>query len=72
MAGPLIVTALLAPKEQAFFDRLRSEHFPAERNQLSAHLTMFHAIPLVLEPELRQRLAGFAADLPPPPRASRA
>ena len=66
MAGALIVTALLAPKEQAFFDRLRSEHFPAERNHLSAHLTMFHAIPFGLEPELRQRLAGFAADLPPP------
>lgn len=66
MAGALIVTALLAPREQAFFDRLRRDHFPPERNQLAAHLTMFHAIPAMLEPELRQRLAGMAAELPPP------
>ena len=66
MAGPLIVTAMLAPAEQAYFDRLRAAHFPPERNQLPAHLTMFHAIPPGLEPELRQRLAAFASDLPPP------
>jgi hypothetical protein len=66
MARPLIVTALLAPKEQAFFDRLRGEHFPAERNHLRAHLTIFHAIPAVLEVELRQRLGALAAALPPP------
>ena len=66
MARPLIVTALLAADEQARFDRLRAEHFPAERNHLSAHLTMFHAIPEVLEAELRQRLAAMAAEFPPP------
>jgi hypothetical protein len=66
VAGPLIVTALLGATEQAYFDRLRREHFPPERNQLAAHLTMFHAIPAVLEPELRQRLAALAAELPPP------
>ena len=66
MAGPLIVTAMLAPGEQAAFDRLRREHFPPERNQLGAHLTLFHAIPPSLEAELRQRLAGLAAELTPP------
>lgn len=66
MAGPLIVTALLAADEQKYFDRLRGEHFPAERNQLAAHLTMFHAIPTALEPELRQRLGAMAAEYPPP------
>ena len=66
MARPLIVTALLAADEQARFDRLRAEHFPAERNHLSAHLTMFHAIPEVLEAELRQRLAAMASEFPPP------
>ena len=44
-------------------------HFPPERNQLGAHLTMFHAIPPSLETEVRQRLAAFGAELPPP-RAS--
>ena len=66
MAGPLIVTALLGAKDQALFDRLRATHFPPERNQLAAHLTMFHAIPHMLENELRHRLAAFAADLAPP------
>ena len=66
MAGPLIVTAMLGPTEQAFFDRLRAAHFPPERNHLAAHLTMFHAVPPMLEAELRQRLAGLAAELPPP------
>ncbi len=66
MSGPLIVTALLAAADQARFDRLRAAHFPPERNQLAAHLTMFHAIPSMLEAELRQRLAAFASELPPP------
>lgn len=66
MAGPLIVTASLGAPDQALFDRLRTQHFPPERNQLAAHLTMFHAIPHMLEDELRQRLAALAAELPPP------
>ena len=66
MAGPLIVTALLGAADQARFDRLRTTYFPPERNQLAAHLTMFHAIPPTLEEELRHRLAGLAAELAPP------
>ena len=66
MAGPLIVTAMLADSEQAWFDRLRTAHFPPERNHLRAHLTLFHGIPAMLEDELRQRLAALAAELPPP------
>ena len=66
MAGPLIVTAQLGGTDQARFDQLRAAHFPPERNQLAAHLTMFHAIPPVLEDELRHRLAALAAELAPP------
>ena len=65
MAGPLIVTALLGAVDQARFDRLRKAHFPPERNQLDAHLTMFHAIPPLLEGELRHRLAALAAEIAP-------
>jgi len=65
MAGPLIVTALLGAADQARFDRLRTAHFPPERNQLDAHLTMFHAIPPLLEEELRHRLAALAAEVAP-------
>lgn len=30
---------------QAYFDALRVEHFPTERNFLKAHLTLFHKLP---------------------------
>ena len=66
MTAPLIVTAELGAADQAWFDRLRQRHFPPERNQLNAHLTMFHAVPELLEAELRHRLAAIAADAPPP------
>lgn len=42
---PLIVTARLDPVSQSYFDEFRRQHFPQERNRLSAHLTMFHALP---------------------------
>ena len=42
---PLIVTARLDPVSQTYFDELRQQHFPPERNHLAAHLTMFHALP---------------------------
>jgi len=66
MAGPLIVTALMGAADQALFDRLRTAYFPPERNQLDAHLTMFHAIPHMLEAELRHRIAALASEIAPP------
>ena len=65
MAGALIVTAELAPPDFAWLDRLRRAHFPAERNQLSAHLTMFHALPPSVEGEVRATLSRFASERPP-------
>ena len=65
MAGALIVTAELGGEDQAWLDRLRRTHFPPERNLLTAHLTMFHALPPSLESEVRHRL-GQATKAPPP------
>jgi hypothetical protein len=56
--APLIVSALFGPEDFAWLDGLRRTHFPPERNQLAAHLTLFHHLPPSLEPELRQRLIG--------------
>ena len=61
MAGALIVTAELAPADLAWLDALRRRHYPADRNRLPAHLTMFHALPPSLEGEARHRLALAAA-----------
>ncbi len=40
-----MVTLLLADDAQAHFDALRARHFPADRNYLAAHVTLFHAVP---------------------------
>ncbi len=56
--APIIVTALFGKQDQGWFDGLRRAHFPPERNQLAAHLTMFHHLSPLLENELRQRLTA--------------
>jgi 2'-5' RNA ligase len=43
--SPLILTLKLDPKTFAYFDRLRQQHFPAARNFLPAHITLFHTLP---------------------------
>ncbi len=55
--APIIVTALFGPADAAWFDAQRRAHFPPERNQLSAHLTIFHHLPPSLSDELKHRLA---------------
>lgn len=55
--APLIVTALFGKADQAWFDSLRRTHFPPERNQLDAHLTLFHHLPPSVAEELKHRLA---------------
>ena len=68
MAGALIVTAELGAEDRAWLDGLRRAHFPPERNQLTAHLTMFHALLPSAEAEVRSRLK--AAACVPRPKAS--
>jgi hypothetical protein len=65
MAGALIITAELGAADFGWLDRLRRTHYPAERNQLPAHLTMFHALPPSSEGEIRSRLSNFAKGRPP-------
>ncbi|CAN5398881.1 2'-5' RNA ligase family protein [soil metagenome] len=54
--APIIVTALFGAADQAFFDAARRAHYPAERNRIDAHLTMFHHLAPSLSDELKQRL----------------
>ena len=42
---PLIVTTALDEGAFAWFEDLRQSHFPRHRNQVPAHLTLFHALP---------------------------
>ena len=64
--APVIVSALFGRGDQAWFDALRREHFPPERNQLDAHLTLFHHLPPSAAPELKQRLATATRGVPAP------
>ena len=66
MAGPLIVTAEFDPEDFAWLDSLRRRHYPAVRNRVPAHLTLFHAIPPSAEAELRRILKSFI-EVPRPP-----
>jgi len=63
---PLILTLTLDAASQAFFDELRQRHFPPRRNFLSAHLTLFHALPGAEYAALAARLAADAAAQPAP------
>ncbi|MBS7565257.1 2'-5' RNA ligase family protein [Mucilaginibacter sp. Bleaf8] len=43
--APLILTLVLDKESQSFFNALRKQYFPPERNYLDAHLTLFHHLP---------------------------
>lgn len=66
VTAPLILTAELPAELQARMNALRTAHFPPERNHLSAHVTLFHALPPSALGELREVLARMAAEPPPP------
>lgn len=65
---PLIVTALFGPGDDGWLQQLRRTHYPAARNVVPAHLTLFRQLPPGLEAELSARLA--AATAAPPPTAA--
>jgi 2'-5' RNA ligase len=65
MAGALIVTAEIAQKDFSWLEHLRRSHYPADRNQVPVHLTLFHALPPSSESEVRARLASIAKERPP-------
>lgn len=56
IAAPIIVTALFGRRDQGWFDAMRRDYFPPERNQLDAHLTLFHHLPPSVEHDLKHRL----------------
>ena len=60
---PLILTLLLDDASQAWFDALRHRYFPADRLQVGAHVTMFHALPGADEPAVVQVVADCCGRL---------
>lgn len=68
MAGPLIVTADFASADFAWLEGLRRAHYPADRNRVPAHLTLFQGLPPSAVEEVRRQLALHSSG--PPPRAT--
>jgi len=60
MDAPLILTLALNTEAETFFDALRKQHFPPERNFLKAHLTLFHHLP-PHEPQIRHDIETLCA-----------
>lgn len=61
---PFILTLILEPSLAQPLNALRKAHFPAERNFLDAHVTLFHALPNDQETMLRRDLATVCAQTP--------
>lgn len=56
--GTDILTLRLDAAAQEFFEGMRQRYYPAERNQIAAHLTLFHTLPR--SAEVRAALAAAA------------
>ncbi|MFT8245264.1 2'-5' RNA ligase family protein [Roseomonas sp. BN140053] len=65
--APLILTLRMDTNSFARLDALRRAHFPPERNHLSAHLTLFHALPGDAEAEVAANLGTLCAGTAPMP-----
>jgi hypothetical protein len=68
LAGPLILLAALGSADFARLDALRRRHYPADRNRVPAHLTVFRSLPPSAENEVRRALARISSF--PPPKAT--
>ncbi|MEA3061429.1 MAG: hypothetical protein QOJ94_1210 [Sphingomonadales bacterium] len=60
-AAPLIVTATFGDGDNGWLQELRRKHYPADRNRVPAHLTLFRQLPPSAEDEVARRLAASAA-----------
>lgn len=68
MARALIVTAEIGAPDFAWLDQLRRNHYAPERNQVPAHLTIFHSLPPSAEGEVRSTLSRLCSERPPKAR----
>ena len=72
-AAPLLLTLQLAEPAQSVFQALRTRHFPAARNLVPAHVSLFHALPGAGRAEILRVLRALQATRPAilvePPRA---
>lgn len=63
---PIIITAMMAPEDQSFFNKLRGDYFPPERNYLDAHITLFHHLPPAHWPEIKRYIVALTREYEAP------
>lgn len=61
---PLILTLKLDERTFDFFNQLRQQHFPPEKNFLPAHITLFHALPGDRHLQIQQFLQQVCSHTP--------
>lgn len=61
---PLILTLKTDPTTQTLLTTLRTRHFPRHRNHLSAHITLFHALPAASLPLYTSLLSTLTRTTP--------
>jgi len=66
VSRPFILTAALPQDIQGWAEGLRRAHYPAERNHLHAHVTMFHSFAPSLLDELKDFIPQLAREFAPP------
>ena len=66
MARPCILTAARPPEIQGWAEGLRRAHYPAHRNHLHAHVTMFHSFAPSLLEELKDFIPRITAEFAAP------
>ena len=66
MAQPFILTAALPSDLAGYAEGLRREHYPAKKNHLHAHVTLFHAFAPSLLDELKDFLPRVAGEFAAP------
>lgn len=65
-SDPIIITAMMGPEDQSFFNKLRSDYFPPERNYLDAHITLFHHLPPAHWPEIKRYIVALTREYETP------
>ena len=63
---PLILTAVLEPEAQAWFEAARRAHYPVTLNQVPAHVSLFHHLPGSELEAIKRRLKAVCGQVAPP------
>jgi 2'-5' RNA ligase len=70
LTGPIIVAAIFARDDFAWLNSQRTLHYPEARNQIAAHLTLFHHLPPSAKDDICERIKSECKNPAPTARIS--